>query len=51
MEWWRYLDIAQENNDRCTANYALRDLEGKVTGFEVDTVRQMIADYLQPPAQ
>jgi hypothetical protein len=29
----------------------LRDLEGQVTAFEVDTVRQMVADYLQPPAQ
>lgn len=28
----------------------LRDLEGRVTNFEVNTVRQMVADYLQPPA-
>lgn len=27
----------------------LRDLEGKVPDFEVDTVRQRVADYLQPP--
>lgn len=29
----------------------LRELEGQVTDFEVDTVRQMVADYLQPPAK
>ncbi len=29
----------------------LRDLESKLPDFEVDTVRQMVADYLQPPAQ
>lgn len=28
----------------------LRDLEGKVADFEVDAVRMIVEDYLQPPA-